>query len=599
MKQEHSYEVVVVDTEARRVSIPDRLVSPEKCIMVQTDARFAKKVLRRAQRLGVVVIAAEAREDPSTDALVYLRHGLRDKRVRTITITSNTSLGQQLVAEGLANTCLSPNDLDTNRLATQIEAELQTFTSMVVSEDKRAAQLDLLTTLARFSKNEVDLQGCLSEITGSIHTVLGAQTCHVLCVNPDAGLTGSEHVLGKPAIPQEALQTWAQDPASAGSISEKAIAEGVTQICIERDDDLHRRAKDHMGINVFGSLAFPVLCDDRCIAVIQCLLDEREMQEVSVELTRTIEKAIEQFGVLLERRHAEEQLADQYERLRSTLEELKQTQSQLVQSEKMASIGQLAAGIAHEINNPIAYIKSNFTIFDDYLASMLKLVAMHRAFLESIDRADLDRVKSLRTEIGHYSQNVDIDFMLDDLRALVVDSQEGVQRVAEIVTDLKDFSRSDVAPAASMDLHQGLDSTLKIASLKLMDGIEVTKAYGQVPNVYCHAGQINQVFMNLIMNAAEAMEGKGILHLSTCQEGGNAVIRIRDTGPGIPESVINHIFDPFYTTKPVGKGTGLGLSISYGIIQRHNGTLSVDSSPDQGAEFCIVLPIKPAQSDAA
>lgn len=598
MGQEDLYEVAVIDTESLRVPMPDREISPAGCVLIQADARVAKKVLRRAQRLSVVVVTAETRDDPSLDALSFLRQGLRNKRVRVIAITSNAGLGKELVEQSLANTCMPSANLDPCNLATQISAELLTFSSMVASENKRSAQMDLLTTLARFSKNEVDLEGCLSSITASIHTVLHAQACHVLRVDSDLAFTGTQHAASKPSVQDDALRAWAISSQAAGSVSRAALSERMPQICIERSDELHQRAKASLGVDVHGSLAFPVLCGDQCIAVIQCLLHECEMEEVSVELTRTIEKAIEQFGVLLERRRAEGLLANQYDRLNSTLQELKQAQSQLVHSEKMASIGQLAAGIAHEINNPIAYVKSNFTTFDEYLQSMLKLIAMHRAFLHSIDQADLDRVQALRTEIDHYNNDIDVDFMLDDLRALVVDSQDGVQRVAEIVTNLKDFSRKDVDIKAPMDLHEGIDSTLKIVHLKLDNGIVVTKDYGDVPNVLCHAGQINQVLMNLIVNAADAMEGQGALHIATRQEGENVIVCIRDTGPGIPDSVADKIFDPFFTTKPVGQGTGLGLSVSYGIIQRHGGKLEVDSAPDQGTEFRIMLPVDLPQTDA-
>lgn len=274
---------------------------------------------------------------------------------------------------------------------------------------------------------------------------------------------------------------------------------------------------------------------------------------------------------------------------------LEDAQAQLVQSEKMASIGQLAAGVAHEINNPIGYVSSNLGALDKYLAEVFQLVdAYEQAETHLNDQGVLGNIQALK-------KRLDLPFLREDTAALMSESKEGITRVKKIVQDLKDFSHAgagDEWQQASM--QQGLDSTLNIVWNELKYKCKVKKEYAKIPDIECLPSQLNQVFMNMMVNAGHAIEEKGILTLRTGTDGEMVWVEIADNGKGIPPEIVQRIFDPFFTTKPVGTGTGLGLSLSLGIINKHNGRIEVDSELGKGATFRIWLPIKqqPAQDKA-
>jgi signal transduction histidine kinase len=265
-------------------------------------------------------------------------------------------------------------------------------------------------------------------------------------------------------------------------------------------------------------------------------------------------------------------------------------QEQLMQSEKLASIGQLAAGVAHEINNPIGYVFSNFETLGTYIARMLTMFQAYREAEQRIgDPAELARLRALREQI-------ELDYLIEDIPLLIGESREGISRVRKIVQDLKDFSRVD----ANQDwqwanLHAGIDSTLNIVSNEVKYKADVVKQYGDIPDIECQPSHINQVIMNIVVNGAHAIgPERGTITIRTGVEPGGARvwIEIADSGAGIPKEIVSRIFDPFFTTKPIGSGTGLGLSLSYGIIQKHNGQIEVASEVGRGTTFRITLPVR-------
>jgi two-component system, NtrC family, sensor kinase len=266
---------------------------------------------------------------------------------------------------------------------------------------------------------------------------------------------------------------------------------------------------------------------------------------------------------------------------------LKNAQEQLLQSEKMASIGQLAAGVAHEINNPIGYVHSNLGTLRDYTRNLFTLLASYESALADAQVAD-----GRRRELDEMRQRLEIDFLAQDLPQLVAESAEGIERVRKIVQDLKDFSHVGHADAwETVDVHRGLDSTLNIVWNEIKYKAEVHKHYGELPPVQCLPSQLNQVFLNLLVNAAQAMPNRGTISISTGVQADCVWIAISDTGQGIPEANLARIFDPFFTTKPVGQGTGLGLSLSYGIVKKHHGRIDVETRVGAGTTFTVVLPI--------
>ncbi|MDX2096219.1 MAG: ATP-binding protein [Leptolyngbyaceae cyanobacterium bins.59] len=345
-------------------------------------------------------------------------------------------------------------------------------------------------------------------------------------------------------------------------------------------------------------------------------ISSKELLEANAQMQQvlhTVEAQVEERTAALTRSNAE---------LEATLQELQETQTQLIQTEKMSSLGQLVAGIAHEINNPVSFIYGNLGHADHYTQTLLHLVNLYRAHYPEPD-----------PEIQAALEESEIDFVTEDLSKLMGSMRVGVDRIKQIVLSLRNFSRMDEAEMKQVDIHEGIDSTLLLLQnrLKCIAGradIEVIKEYGILPPIECYAGQLNQVFMNLVANAIDALEESDkfsktpvcmpeeaclnrhttspqsyllstLKHQTTPRiwirtevtQHGWVIIRIVDNGKGIPEAHRQRLFDPFFTTKPVGKGTGLGLSISYQIItERHEGYLTCYSLPCLGTEFVIMIP---------
>jgi signal transduction histidine kinase len=288
-----------------------------------------------------------------------------------------------------------------------------------------------------------------------------------------------------------------------------------------------------------------------------------------------------------ERSSAEQALAQRNADLETLNERLADTQSQLLQSEKMASIGQLAAGVAHEINNPIAFVRANLHSLSGYVDDMALA-------LDAIDGAMRRNHGDAKIQGGDAMPEpkiLDVRFLREDIPALLNESIEGATRVEKIVKDLKEFSHIDDADWQKVDVHRGIDTTLSVAAHELKYKVDVVRDYGVLPLIECLPFQLNQVFLNLLVNAAQSIETHGTITISTGCAGDNVWIKIADTGKGIEPAHLTRIFEPFFTTKSVGVGTGLGLSVSYSIVRRHGGTIEASSVPGRGAEFTITLPV--------
>jgi PAS domain S-box-containing protein len=285
----------------------------------------------------------------------------------------------------------------------------------------------------------------------------------------------------------------------------------------------------------------------------------------------------------------EEAVREKTAELRDANEELKRTQAQLIHQEKMSSLGRLVAGIAHELNNPINFVYGNVDFLGRYMDDLLALTALY-------DQHAGELSAEARARIAGKKQEIEFDFLVEDSRKLIRSIRAGAERTAGIVRDLKAFSRSGGGDMQESDLVMGIETTLNLITPLLKNRITVHREYQSgVPKVFCHAGHINQVFMNILTNAAQAITGEGQIWVKVARVPERELIRIsvKDNGPGIAHDIVEKIFDPFFTTKDVGEGTGLGLAISESIVRAHGGSIACESAPGRGAEFIVTLPIRP------
>ena len=274
---------------------------------------------------------------------------------------------------------------------------------------------------------------------------------------------------------------------------------------------------------------------------------------------------------------------------------LEDAQDQLIESEKLASIGQIAAGVAHEINNPIGFVSSNLGTLESYLQSMFALLA---AYIEA-DRTAPATLTGAMASARTLRKGHDFDFLRGDIVALLAESRDGLVRVKRIVQDMKDFSRSGSEETwETADLNAVLESTLNIVRNEIKHKARIETHYGNLPKVECLPSRLSQVFLNLLVNAGQAINAEGKITLSTGVDGVEAWIRVEDTGSGISHENLNRIFDPFFTTKPVGQGTGLGLSVSYSIVRKHGGRIDVASETGRGTQFTVSIPIRHTRTEA-
>lgn len=297
--------------------------------------------------------------------------------------------------------------------------------------------------------------------------------------------------------------------------------------------------------------------------------------------------------------HLESLVCKRTAALEASLRYLANNQSQLLQTEKLASIGQLAAGVAHEINNPVGYIKSNLNAIRSYGKDLTRLLTVYLRLEEMVrndEEPDKDRARLL-DDIARLRVDIDLSYILEDSPHVIEESLEGIERVIGIVSDLKNFAHLDGDEFEAADINSGLESTLNIVWNELKYKAEVIRDLQPLPEVMCYPQRLNQVFMNMLINAAQAIEKKGVIHLASRAAKDHVVIIISDNGRGIEPGELDRIFDPFYTTKKVGKGTGLGLNVAYNIIKSHQGSIEVESTPGKGTIFTIRIPINAEEAD--
>lgn len=329
------------------------------------------------------------------------------------------------------------------------------------------------------------------------------------------------------------------------------------------------------------------------------------LMQAQLEVERLVEQRTAELAALnrdlrqdvQSRETAERELRQRNAELQALNASLTTVKEHLMQSEKLASIGQLAAGVAHEINNPIGYIFSNFGTLEKYLGSLFDMLSAYEKAETALGASTASAALKAKREA------IELDFLKEDIPVLMRESKEGIVRVRKIVQDLKDFSHVDVNPQWQFaNLNQGIESTLNVINNEIKYKADLSKELAELPPLQCIPSQLNQVVMNLVVNAAQAIGSeRGRITVRSGVDGGQVWFEVSDNGSGIAAEILPRIFDPFFTTKPVGKGTGLGLSLSYGIVQKHHGSMSVQSQIGKGSSFRVTLPINqpPAEPSSA
>lgn len=292
------------------------------------------------------------------------------------------------------------------------------------------------------------------------------------------------------------------------------------------------------------------------------------------------------------RSRAETLVAERTIELSEANQKLKEQQAQLVHAEKMGAIGQLAAGIAHEINNPVSYITNNVDSLKEYIEIFAELIAHYETLQKQVEgAAEQEQIEESLAVVRQFSARENISFILSDTTQLIIDTQKGVVRVRDIVQGLKNFAHPNSGEPQEADINEGIESVINMAWNEIKYKAKLDKNLGELPPLTCHLGELNQVFLNLLINAGQAIEDNGRIGVDSQFCDGEIIVCISDTGNGIPQEKISRIFEPFYTTKEVGQGTGLGLAISYGIIEKHGGRIEVDSKEGEYTRFIVHLPV--------
>lgn len=343
---------------------------------------------------------------------------------------------------------------------------------------------------------------------------------------------------------------------------------------------------DYTGLFARVGLEINDYVGTRGSGLMECEGDLRHFELISNEMKQIGTEKVRGFVVTI---HETTELHKMNENLQKAYAELQQRQAQVFQQEKMASIGQLAAGVAHEINNPLGFISSNLTTLNKYVDRLAGFIGSSDQALSSISDIDSVAVTSLK----EIRKKLKIDYIMEDSRQLIAENLDGVGRVRRIIQDLKSFSRVDQVEQALTNLNEALETTINIAWNEIKYIASLNREFGDIPEIYCFPQQLNQVFLNLLVNAAHAMEDKqGIITVRTWCNSDSVFVSVADNGCGIPEEIRQRIFEPFFTTKEAGKGTGLGLSISQDIIRKHEGILTVDSKVGKGTTFTVKLPVR-------
>ena len=453
--------------------------------------------------------------------------------------------------------------------------KIQLFEHVKHNVDK----LELINQVGSELTSTLDLSGILKKVLMLTKAIFEYDSCDILLYDEDKKVLevkATDRLVGKNVQNEGEIVKTTEGIIGMAFRVKKIIVIGD----VSQDPHYVEKVSDTQ-----SEMAIPLIYKDTVIGVFN--LESRFKNHFNDESEYLLNILTKHISISVMNARLHEKNAQAYE-------QLSKAQSELVQSEKLASLGLLVAGIAHEINNPTTFVFGNLEILEEYVAQMKRLIEMY----EQVGKL-ADEDKKL---IAKYKELIDYNFMSEDISSLMRSCVDGAKRIRQLVLDLRSFSRIDEAEEKVVDIHEGIDSTLSLFINQFRESLEVTKEYGQLPQIKCYANQVNQVIMNILINAAHAIVKKindpkyadypkGKINIKTSHQGQFVCIRIEDDGIGIPEEAQKNIYDPFFTTKPVGQGTGLGLTISYNIVEKHHGVMTFETSAGKGTKFNIKLPV--------
>jgi PAS domain S-box-containing protein len=452
----------------------------------------------------------------------------------------------------------------------------------------------LLLVQARDIQQERQVEDALEQTLSQLRATLESTGNGILVLDWHGKITSMNRLCSTMWAIPETMLLAGDDGAIFNFLAESVIESDLCRTRLQEVVD-RNEAEDLFRLKdgrVFECKSRPQYLGERIIGRVFGYTDitERQLAEEALRQSRDqLEERVLERTADLQKANAT--LQTEKARQEELIKKLGEAQSQLLQSEKMASIGVLAAGVAHEINNPIGFVNSNVGTLRRYTDSMFKL-------LDAYEAHEAELAPEGKQEIGNIKKQIDAAYLREDLSSLLDESLDGLDRVKRIVKAMKDFSHVDSDGRQEASLEAGLDSTLNVVWNELKYKAEVVKEYAQIPPIVCFPSQLNQVFMNLLINAAHAIEGHGRITVRTGYDDEQVWVEVEDNGKGIPAGNLNRIFEPFFTTKPVGQGTGLGLALSYGIVQRHAGLIEVRSTVGVGTVFRVILPRHGNPSDS-
>ncbi|KZN55121.1 hypothetical protein N474_16760 [Pseudoalteromonas luteoviolacea CPMOR-2] len=584
--------VVVVGPESEEL---DKVLTQLQIQVHRADTfKLFKKAFRK-HRPGVLILHVNdsTSEELASQVLSHIRVGLQDKDATFIVAHPPQHMPDALnwieeysIASFIT---LSSEKLAINQSV--IERNIKAWQRFVQVTEQHQAESNLLMSVAHLHRNNNNVNEVMLQFMQALSSIACASAQCRIKINAQGEGTLTSYAPDINTL--ESALTQAFQLPTLPAYLHRALKEKKPQIDLLPSAEAFSLLGQILSLKLSSYLIFPIVVYGKVLELMVFFIDESAMESVSMRQIDVISKAAEQLTMLLERKESERRLKKQCTRLKSALIELKETQEQLAHSEKMATVGQFAAGIAHEINNPLSFVLSNFGSMDNYLDSILNLQNLHDQFLSAVEMGNQHRRDEIKDEITHYRGQSEIDFIYDDMREIVAQSQMGLSRVSEIIKDLQSFHGK--SKQSQLDLKTLLAQSLTLLRSTEPSDIPIKTAFSHQSEIISNAGFIQQILTNLIKNAYQILEineiSEPIIEVSSEEQGDNIYISVKDNGPGISLEQQKRVFDPFYTTKTVGEGTGLGLAVSYNLSKRLGGSLLIDSQLNKYCKFTLVLPI--------